>query len=150
LIGKLMPGLVVGLIGSTILVLVARLWFRVPLIGSVPLLYLGVLLYLLSAVGMGLMISSFSRTQQQALLGAFLFVVPSVILSGFATPLANMPEAVQYVTYVNPLRYFLVVSRGIFLQDLTFKELWPQLWPMAVIGVLTMAVATWLFRRRLQ
>ena len=150
LIGKLMPGLVVGLIGSTILVLVARLWFRVPLIGSVPLLYLGVLLYLLSAVGMGLMISSFSRTQQQALLGAFLFVVPSVILSGFATPLANMPEAVQYVTYVNPLRYFLVVSRGIFLQDLTFKELWPELWPMAVIGVLTMAVATWLFRRRLQ
>ena len=96
------------------------------------------------------MISSFSRTQQQALLGAFLFVVPSVILSGFATPLSNMPEAVQYFTYVNPLRYFLVVARGVFLQDLAPGELWPQFWPMAVIGVVTMAIATWLFRRRLQ
>jgi ABC-2 type transport system permease protein len=150
LIGKVLPGLVVGLVGATILVLVATLWFRVPLIGSLLLLYLGTLLYLLSSVGTGLMISSFSRTQQQALLGAFLFVVPSVILSGFATPLANMPEAVQYVTYANPLRYFLVVSRGVFLQDLTPAELWPQLWPMALIGVITMAVATWLFRSRLQ
>jgi ABC-2 type transport system permease protein len=150
LVGKILPGLLVGLIGATILVLVARLWFRVPLIGSVPLLYLGMFVYLLSTVGMGIMISSFARTQQQALLGAFLFVVPSVILSGFATPLANMPEAVQYVTYVNPLRYFLVVSRGIFLEDLTVQQLWPQLWPMALISTITMGVATWLFRRRLQ
>jgi len=150
LTGKVLPGLVVGLVGATILVLVATVWFRIPLIGSVPMLYLGTLLYLLSSVGTGLMISSFSRTQQQALLGAFLFVVPSVILSGFATPLSNMPEAVQYFTYVNPLRYFLVVARGVFLQDLTPGELWPQFWPMAVIGVVTMAIATWLFRRRLQ
>ncbi len=150
LVGKVLPGLVVGLVGATILVLVATVWFRIPLIGSVPMLYLGTLLYLLSSVGTGLMISSFSRTQQQALLGAFLFVVPSVILSGFATPLSNMPEAVQYFTYVNPLRYFLVVARGVFLQDLTPGELWPQFWPMAVIGVVTMAIATWLFRRRLQ
>jgi len=144
-----LPGLVVGLIGATILVLVAHFWFAVPLIGSAPLLYLGVLVYLLSTVGTGVMISSFARTQQQALLGAFLFVVPSVILSGFATPLENMPEPVQWVTYANPLRYFLVLSRGVFLQDLTPAELWPELWPMAVIGTLTMGVATWLFRRRL-
>ena len=149
LVGKVLPGLVVGLIGATILVLVAHFWFAVPLIGSAPLLYLGVLVYLLSTVGTGVMISSFARTQQQALLGAFLFVVPSVILSGFATPLENMPEPVQWVTYANPLRYFLVLSRGVFLQDLTPAELWPELWPMAVIGTLTMGVATWLFRRRL-
>jgi ABC-2 type transport system permease protein len=150
LIGKVLPGLAVGLIGATILVLVAHLWFRVPLIGSIALLYLGILLYLLSAVGIGVMISSFARTQQQALLGAFLFVVPAAILSGFATPIENMPEAVQWVTYANPLRYFLVICRGVFLQDLTLAELWPELWPMALIGVLTMGIATWLFRRRLQ
>jgi ABC-2 type transport system permease protein len=150
LIGKVMPGVVIGLIGATVLLVVAVFWFHVPFIGSLVLLYAGAVLFLLSAVGTGLMISSFARTQQQALLGAFLFVVPSAILSGFATPLANMPEAVQLVTYANPLRYFLVISRGVFLQDLSLADLWPQLWPMALIGVVTMAAATWLFQRRLQ
>jgi len=95
LIGKSIPGLVIGVIEASFIIVVAMLWFDIPLRGSVGALYLGLLLFLFSAVGVGLMISAISITQQQAVLGAFLFLVPAVILSGFATPIANMPEVVQ-------------------------------------------------------
>ena len=124
-------------------------WFEVPLRGSLLTLYVGLLCFLCSTVGMGLMISSLAVTQQQGLLGAFLFLVPSVILSGFATPIANMPEAVQLITLVNPMRYFMVVLRGVFLEGTPFHLLVDQLWPMALIGVVTLAVAGWLFRHRM-
>ena len=120
------------------------------MLGSLWLLYLGIGLFLLSTVGVGLMISSLARTQQQAFLGAFLFLVPSVILSGFATPIANMPEAIQYLTYINPLRYFLEISRGVILQDLSFEHLFHLFWPMALIGLVAMTAAARLFRQRLQ
>ena len=96
----------------------------------------------------GLMISSLAVTQQQALLGAFLFMVPSIILSGFATPIANMPEAVQYLTLINPLRYFLIVVRSVFLEGAGVGSLLPQYWPMALIGLASLSAAGWLFRRR--
>jgi ABC-2 type transport system permease protein len=96
------------------------------------------------------MISAYARTQQQAIVGAFLFLMPAVILSGFATPIANMPEFVQVITYADPLRYFLVILRGLFLRDLPADLVLEQLWPMALIGAVTATVATWLFRRRLQ
>jgi ABC-2 type transport system permease protein len=108
-----------------------------------------VLLFLLSAIGVGLMISSLSVTQQQGMLGAFLFLVPSVILSGFATPIANMPQIVQDITLLNPLRYFMVVLRGVFLEGTPFHLLLNQFWPMALIGVTALAVAGWLFRHRM-
>jgi len=130
--------------------LLAFFWFNLPLLGSLWLLYLGIGLFLLSTVGVGLMISSLARTQQQAFLGAFLFLVPSVILSGFATPIANMPEAIQYLTYINPLRYFLEISRGVILQDLSFEHLFHLFWPMALIGLVAMTAAARLFRQRLQ
>jgi ABC-2 type transport system permease protein len=95
------------------------------------------------------MISSLSVTQQQGLLGAFLFLVPAVILSGFATPIANMPEAVQLLTYIDPLRYFLVVLRGVFLEGDSYALLLDQYWPMAVIGLCSLAAAGWLFRHRM-
>jgi ABC-2 type transport system permease protein len=112
-------------------------------------LYTGILLFLLSAVGVGVMISSLAVTMQQALLGGFLFMVPSVILSGFTTPIANMPRLVQHITLVNPMRYFLVVQRSVFLEGTAFHDLIGQFWPMAVIGLVNLAVATWLFRHRL-
>jgi ABC-2 type transport system permease protein len=124
-------------------------WFEVPLRGSLPALYLGLFLFLLSAVGIGLMISSLAVTQQQGILGAFLFLVPAVILSGFATPIANMPETVQQLTYLNPLRYFLRVLRGVFLEGNDYRLLIDQYWPMAIIGLTTLALAGWLFRHRM-
>ena len=103
----------------------------------------------MSAIGIGLMISSLPVTQQQAVLGAFLFLVPAVILSGFATPIENMPHVVQWLTYLNPMRYFLVVVRGVFLEGADASLLVPQYWPMALIGLVTLALAGWLFRHRM-
>ncbi len=105
--------------------------------------------FLLAAIGVGLMISSLALTQQQGLLGVFLFLVPSIILSGFATPIANMPQAVQYITLLDPLRYFLIILRGSFLEGAGASLFWPQYWPLAAIGVVSMIVAGRLFRLRL-
>ncbi len=149
LIGKSIPGLVIGVIEATFIIVVAILWFDIPLRGDVGALYLGLLLFLFSAVGVGLMISAISVTQQQAVLGAFLFLVPAVILSGFATPIANMPEFIQWLTYLDPLRYFLVIVRGVFLEGDGYALLRDQYWPMAIIGVLSLASAGWLFRHRM-
>lgn len=149
LIGKALPGFIIGIIEASVIVLAAVLWFKVPLLGSLLTLYTGILLFLLSGVGVGLMISSLAATQQQGLLGAFMFLVPAIILSGFATPIRNMPEVVQYITLVDPLRYFLVVLRGVFLEGTPFHLLIPQFWPMALIGVVALAIADWLFRHRM-
>jgi ABC-2 type transport system permease protein len=149
LVGKTVPGFVIGVLQATVILLVATLWFEVPFLGSLPGFYAGLALFLLSSVGAGLLISALSATQQQGLLGAFLFMVPAVILSGFATPIANMPEAVQLVTLVDPLRYFLIILRRVFLEGAGFSLLVDQLWPMAVIGAGTLALAGWLFRHRM-
>ncbi len=101
-----MPGFIVGLFEATLIILIAVFWFEIPLRGELLTLYSGVFLFLPSAIGVGLMISSLAATQQQPLLGAFLFLVPAIILSGFATPIENMPNTVQTLTYINPLRYF--------------------------------------------
>ena len=149
LLGKALPGFLIGFAEATVIILVATLWFRIPLLGSLAALYVGLGVFLLSAVGVGLMISSLAVTQQQGLLGAFLFMVPAIILSGFATPIANMPRAVQYVTLLDPLRYFLVIVRSLFLEGVSLDVLWHQLWPMALIGLAALSLAGWLFRRRM-
>lgn len=149
LIGKSVPGILIGLVEGTFILFMAIYWFEVPLRGSLGALYLGMFLFLLSAVGVGLMISSMAVTQQQGILGAFLFLVPAVILSGFATPISNMPEIVQQMTYVNPLRYFLIILRGVFLEGDSYALLFNQYWPMAIIAVVTLAMAGWLFRHRM-
>ena len=148
LIGKSFPGVLIGLIEGSLILLVVVVWFEVPLRGSIGALYLGMLLFLLSAVGIGLMISALAVTQQQGILGAFLFLVPAVILSGFATPISNMPELVQQLTYINPMRYFLVILRGVFLEGDSYGLLFNQYWPMALIAVVTLVMAGWLFRHR--
>jgi len=149
LIGKATPAFVIGITEASLVILIGRFWFGVPFIGAVTTLYLGIVLFVLAAIGIGLMISSLVVTLQQAVLGAFLFMVPAVILSGFATPIANMPRAVQILTLADPLRYFLVLLRSLFLEGTPLPLLAGQLWPMAVIALVTLSAATWLFRHRL-
>ncbi len=149
LMGKALPGYLVGMIEGTFIVLASIFWFHVPFTGSFVGLYVGFGCFLLATVGIGLMISSLAVTQQQGLLGVFLFMVPAIVLSGFATPIANMPRAVQYITLLDPLRYFLVILRGSFLEGGTAALFWPQYWPLVVIGVVSMIVAGRLFRGRL-
>jgi ABC-2 type transport system permease protein len=147
LIGKAIPGFVIGIAEATLIILVAVFWFQVPLLGSLAALYTGLILFLLSAIGVGLMISSLSVTQQQGLLGAFMFLVPSIILSGFATPILNMPPIVQKLTLINPMRYFMVIVRGVFLEGTPFHLLIDQFWPLALIGMVTLCIAD-AFQRR--
>ncbi len=149
LIGKTLPGFIIGLAEASVIILAAVFWFKVPLLGSLFTLYTGIALFLLSGVGVGLMISSFAVTQQQGLLGAFIFMVPAIILSGFATPIRNMPVLVQDITLLDPMRYFLVVLRGVFLQGTPFHLLIPQFWPMTLIGIISFSIAGWLFRHRM-
>lgn len=149
LIGKAIPGIVIGLLESTLIIVLMIVLFDIPLRGSIGALYLGLFLFLLSVVGIGLMISSIVANQQQAILGTFLFLVPAVILSGFSTPIANMPEVVQWLTYLDPLRYFLIIVRGVTLEGNGYTLLFDQYWPMAIISIVTLTMATWLFRNRM-
>jgi len=149
LVGKAAPGLLIGAAEASAIVGVAVAWFHIPLTGSLVALALGLGLFLISAIGIGLMISSIAATQQQGLLGAFLFLVPSIILSGFATPIENMPRLVQYVTYINPMRYLMVILRGVFLRGDGVADLLGQYWPLALIGAASMSAAILLARRRM-
>jgi ABC-2 type transport system permease protein len=148
LVGKALPGFAIGFAEATVVTLVAVFWFKVPFQGNVLTFYTGLALFLLSTIGIGLMISSLAATMQQALLGSFLFLVPAVILSGFSTPISNMPGWIQNITLLDPMRYFMVVLRGVFLEASSLPSLAHQLWPMGLIGVVNMTVAAWLFRRR--
>lgn len=149
LMGKAIPGMVIGLFEGTLIILVAVYLFNIPLRGDIGALYLGLLLFILSATGVGLMISAIALTQQQAILGAFMFMVPAVILSGFSTPIANMPELMQWLTMLDPLRYFLIIVRGIFLEGDSYALLLNQYWPMGLIGLFSLSLAGWLFRHRM-
>lgn len=149
LLGKAIPGFLIGAGEATLIVAAAVLWFRVPLTGNPLALALGLALFLISAIGIGLMISALAATQQQGLLGAFLFLVPAIILSGFATPIANMPAAVQYLTLLNPMRYLMVILRGAFLEGDGVHALAGQYWPLAALDLASMTAAAWLVRRRM-
>jgi ABC-2 type transport system permease protein len=148
LLGKMIPPILIGFTHITVYVLAAVFLFEVPLRGSLPLLYGSALFFLASVVGIGLFISSLCATQQQAILGTFLFVAPATLLSGFATPIDNMPTWLQPVTLVDPLRYFLVVTRGIFLKAMPASEVARNTVPLFLIAIVTLTAAAWLFRRR--
>jgi drug efflux transport system permease protein len=148
LLGKSLPGLLIGIVEASAAIAATVWWFDVPLRGGLAALYVGLLLFATAVTGIGLMISSLASTQQQALLGAFLFMVPSIILSGFATPLADMPFWMQDLTAINPPRYFLVIIRSVFLEGAGVGGLAAQYWPMAAIGAVSLTTAAWLFRKR--
>jgi ABC-2 type transport system permease protein len=150
LLGKTIPALLIGLAEGTVILVIGVLVLRVPFVGSLPLLYLAITVYMTAVIGVGLFLSSLVVTQQQAILGAFTFFMPAVLLSGFMTPIENMPDWVQALTLVNPARYFMVIARGLFLKAMPAREVLAQVWPMAAIALATLAASAWLFRRRLE
>jgi len=150
LMGKTLPATLIGLIEATVIVAVGVLILQVPFRGSLFLYYIGTLVFVTSIVGVGLFISSLASTQQQAVLGTFVFLSPSIMLSGFATPIENMPTWLQPITYCIPLRYYLVIAKGEFLKATPAHIVWANIWPMALIGCATLAIASWFFRRRLE
>jgi len=149
MIGKALPSTMIGLVQATLILLVAQLWFRIPFAGSFLMLYAGLVLFVVAAVGIGLFVSSVSATMQQAMLFSFVLLMPFVLLSGLATPIDNMPEFFQALTFANPLRYAIDLTRRVYLEGAGFTELWSDLWPMAVIAAVTLPVAAWMFRNRL-
>lgn len=149
LIGKALPPLLIGVVLITVYIVAALVIFHVPLRGSLLLLYAAAVCFLAAVIGVGLFISSLAVTQQQAILGAFLFLSPAVLLSGFATPIADMPTWLQHATLVNPLRYFLVVVRGVFLKRISAADVLHQIAPLVAIAAVTLSISAWLFRRRM-
>ena len=139
----------VGIVDSALVVAAALLIFRVPLRGSIPLLFFCTVLFLLSSLGVGLFISTISRTQQQAMMMSFVFFLPAMLLSGFAFPIRNMPEAVQYLTYLNPLRYFMRIVRDLFLKGVGVESLWQSMAALALFGILIFGLSTLRFQKKL-
>lgn len=150
LAGKALSALAIAMTQSTILMLVAMYVLRVPMEGSMALLYVAMVIFLLSVIGIGLFISSLSSTQQQAIIGTFMFLAPAVLLSGYATPVSNMPDWLQTLTLINPIRHFVVITKGVFLKDLPAEVLVAHVLPLMVTAIVTLAAATWLFRHKIQ
>jgi ABC-2 type transport system permease protein len=148
MIGKIIPAILVALVQGTIILLGAVFVYRIPFEGSLLLLYGSMVFYCLALAGFGLLISSICATQQQAFLGVFSFVMPAILLSGYASPIDNMPAWLQYLDWVNPMRHFIVIVKGIFLKDIGLASLLPSLYPLLVIAVCTLSAAGWMFRRR--
>jgi pyoluteorin transport system permease protein len=147
--GKALPSMLVGTVQATTILLVAQLWFRIPFAGSFATLYVGLSLFLLAAVGIGLVVSSVVASMQQAMLFTFVLVMPFVLLSGLITPLSSMPRVLQYVTLINPLRYAIDIVHRVYLEGAGLDRLIPDLWPLAVIALVTLSAASWMFRHRL-
>jgi ABC-2 type transport system permease protein len=149
MLGKTLPFALVSLFDFGLIILLAKLVFRIPLLGSVALLLAAAVLFLFSTLGLGIFISTVSRTQQQAIMSTFFFFQPMFMLSGFAFPIRNMPEVVQYLTLLNPVRYFLEVCRGVFLKGNGIGTLWPQLAALAFFGIAILWFSANRFHKRL-
>jgi len=149
ILGKSVPFALIGFADVFIITAVGVFWFEVPIRGSILLLFGATGLYLMTTLGIGLLISTVSETQQQAMMSTFFFYFPAVLLSGFMFPIANMPTVIQWATYFNPLRYFLVIVRGIFLKGVGISILWPQMATLAVIGVAVLWFASRRFHKTL-
>jgi len=147
ILGKTLPFFLIGLADVALVSVVGTLWFGVPLRGSVLVLLLGAVLFLLSMLGVGLFISTVSSTQQQAMVTAFFFLMPAITFSGFGFPISSMPEALQKLTYLDPLRYFLVVLRSVYLKGVGLDVLWPQMAAMAALGFVMLTISVFRFRK---
>lgn len=149
MVGKAIPSIVVGLVQSSLIMLVVRFWFHVPMAGSILPLYSGLLMFTIAIVGLGLSISALAATMQQAMLYTFVLLMPLILLSGLATPVHNMPEAFQIATYANPLRFAIDLVRRVYLEGNSLATLWHDLLPFVCMAAITMPLAAWLFRHRL-
>lgn len=149
ILGKTLPFVLISFIDVLVVTAIGVSWFDVPILGSLWLLLFGAGLYLMSTIGIGLFISTVSQTQQQALMSSFFFYLPAVLLSGFMFPISNMPEPAQWLTYLNPLRYFLIIIRDIFLKGSGLEILWPQFAALAVLGTALLLVSSLRFKKRM-
>lgn len=149
ILGKTVPFALIGFIDMILITVIGVFWFEIPIRGNLLLLFVAAALYLMTTLGLGLFISTVSETQQQAMMSTFFFYLPAILLSGFMFPIANMPEVIQWLTYLNPLRYFLVIIRGIFLKGVGVNILWPQMAALAVMGLITLWLASRRFRKTL-
>ncbi len=149
MLGKLLPFALVGILEVILVTSAALLVFRVPFRGSAVMLLASALLFLMTTLGVGLFLSTISGTQQQAMMASFFFFLPSFMLSGFAFPIRNMPVVVQWLTYANPVRYFIEIVRGVFLKGVGVEILWPQMLALLVYGVLILVFSALRFHKRL-
>ena len=149
ILGKTVPSFAVGSASVSLVTMLGVIWFGVPLVGSLLVLAAGTALFLLATIGLGLLLSTYSRTQQQAFALNFFLVNPFFILSGFAFPIAAMPKPLQWFTFINPLRYFLIVIRAVFLKGVGFRVLWPELAALALLALVMLLVSVLRFRRSL-
>ncbi len=149
ILGKTIPIGVVGLFIHTIMFIIAHFVFNIPVNIDIACMYTGASLFLLSTLSAGLYISTISSSQQQAMLTTMLYIMPVVMLSGYVFPISNMPVAIQWLTYINPLRYFIIINRGVILKGNSFNILWPELLALAILGVVTVLLATSNFRKTL-
>lgn len=150
ILGKTIPFFIIGLFDATLISMVGTLWFKVPLRGSIGVFAVGTVLFLLCVLGIGLFISTVSMTQQQAMVTGFFFIMPSIIFSGFGSPISSMPEFMQLLTYVNPMRYYQTILRSVYLKGVGFDVLWPHMAAMAIIGVTMLTVSVLRFRKSLE
>jgi len=151
IVGKLVPFTILGFVSIILVLSVMRFWFGIEVKGSVTFLFVCSFVFMLSTLGLGLFVSTISRTQQQAMItSAFLVIMPMIFLSGFAFPIDSMPEAIQYLTYLIPLKYFITIIRGIVLKGLGFSELWKDLLTLFLMGAAILTVSSLRFRKKLE
>jgi ABC-2 type transport system permease protein len=149
ILGKLLPFAVIGIFEVALVVIAALFIFSTPMRGSLLLLFFCAVLFLLSTLGIGLFISTISRTQQQAMMSSFFFFMPAMLLSGFSFPIHNMPQIVQYITLLNPVRYFMQIVRGLFLKGVGVGALWQEMAALAIFGVAILWISALRFHKRL-
>jgi ABC-2 type transport system permease protein len=149
IIGKTVPFFLMGMINLIVIFLMGTLWFQIPFRGNILLLAFAATLYLINGMGIGILISTISRSQQQAIMGVFLYTMPSILLSGFIFPVYNIPVAVRWIAYINPMTYFLVAVRQIFIKGVGITILWPQLLFLAVTGPILLWLSIKQFHQRL-
>lgn len=150
MLGKMLPAMTVALADTLLAFLVATLWFRVPMQGSIILLFVLGTLFSMTGLAIGLLISTVSRNQRQAMMTNMLFMSPQMILSGFIFPIASMPVVIQWLTYLIPLRYFLIIVRGLFLKGIGVRYLWNQIWPMIIFVTAMLTLSVSRFRKKLE
>lgn len=147
IIGKLIPFIIIALLQVFYITLIAYFWFKVPVKGSLALLFISTFVYLLTTLGIGLFVSTICSTQQEAMMSVFFLNAPMILLSGFAYPIQNMPQIVQYITFLNPMRYYLVIIRGIFLKGVGIAILWDELLILAAIGTIIIFLSSIKFQK---
>jgi len=150
ILGKTLPFFLIGCFDATVISLVGTLWFGVPLRGNVAVLALGLMTYMLAALGLGLLLSTLSATQQQAMIASFFFIMPMITLSGFGNPISSMPMVFQKLSYVNPMTHVMVVLRGVYLKGVGLDVLWPHIAAMTGLAALLLGVSVLRFHKSLE